>query len=97
MLTSKKYNFYGGNRFLEIICLNFIYGTFLKGKNFLPHYLCIVRMHMHITLMCNEHPGKPFFYKKSGVCRGIHYFSYFGSKTEIVGGVLVRTVSSRQF
>lgn len=38
------------------------------------------------TRLCNKRPDKPIFiWGKVGFERGIHCFSYFGSKTEIVG------------
>ena len=47
------------------------------------------------TSLYNIDPLKPhFIYSKIGVYRGIHYFSYFCSKTL---WILVRTASSRRF
>ena len=37
------------------------------------------------TCLYNFDPLKPLLYNKTGVYRGIHYFSYFCSKTKIVG------------
>ena len=38
------------------------------------------------TYLCNFDPLKPHFYtEKTGVYWGIHYFSYFCTKTYIVG------------
>ena len=48
------------------------------------------------TRLYNFDPLKPhFFYSKTGVYRGKHYFSYFWSKHRL--WVLVRTASSRRF
>ena len=40
-------------------------------------------------------PQTPFLYSKTGIDRGIHYFSYFCSKHRL--WVLVRTASLKQF
>ena len=49
------------------------------------------------TYLYNFDPLKPHFYiyNKTGVYRGIHYFSYFCSKHRL--WVLVRTASPRRF
>ena len=48
------------------------------------------------TYLYNFDPLKPHFYiEKTGVYRGVHYFSYFCSKNRL--WVLVRTASSRRF
>ena len=53
--------------------------------------LCITK-----TYLYNFGPLKPhFLYSKSGVYRGIHYFSYFCSKHRL--WVFVRTASPRRF
>ena len=49
------------------------------------------RKHTYIILT----PLNPLLYSKTGVYRGIHYFSYFCSKHRL--WVLVRTASPRRF
>ena len=47
------------------------------------------------SYLYNFDPLKPHLYSKTGVYRGIHYFSYFCSKHRL--WVLVRTASPRRF
>ena len=49
------------------------------------------RKHTYLILT----PLKPILYSKTGVYRGIHYFSYFCSKHRL--WVFVRTASARRF
>ena len=60
--------------------------------------LTMIHRATYITKTClyNFDPLKPHFYiEKTGVYRGIHYFSYFCSKHRL--WVFVRTTSSRRF
>ena len=43
--------------------------------------MCPIRTYIMITRPCNEHPLTPhFYYSKTGVYRGIHYFLIFALK-----------------
>ena len=54
-----------------------------------------VKHHENMPIWFWPHQQTPLLYGKTGVYRGIHYFSYFCSKYRL--WVLVRTVSPRRF